>query len=659
MYYFSNIRTEISRLFYTVSCTVQAGALSVSTGTGLITLVVTILGLGVAAQVLADRLEIPSVLFLILAGILVGPEGLDIVGLEAFGGPEALSAIVGLSVAIIIFEGAFHLKLSKLRQTPREAFRLVTLGAGIVLLGTAITIRLALGASWELSFLIGALLIATGPTVITPILEVVPVRDRVAAALETEGIVNDVTAAILAVAIFEVVVGSGTQLQLLVTSFISRLGIGILVGFLTAGILWYLLNHVDLSPSNAVRNSRLIVLIGAIATYGIAEGIASEAGIAAVATAGILLGNVDMPYEDEIAAFKGDITLIVLSFVFISLATLLSFEDLLSLGLGGLVVIIAVVAVIRPVAVLLCTYGERFSFREQLFMGAVGPRGIIPASVATLFALELRSSNPETVTASSPDAATVLVGTVFLVILTTVVLQGGFARHIAQTLNVLPMRVIIVGAGRVGRGLAERLEDRGENVILIDKDQEQVEQARTLGFTVHHGEGADIDVLRSAGAENAKIVAAATGDDDSNLLVAQLTNSNFDVATVIARVNTPGNASAFEELGVRAIAADESIAQSMDNAIERPALSEWMTELGRTGDVQEIEVTAENLVGMQIGDLDTELPDGVLVALVSRDGDSQIPEPDLTLRRGDHLTFVGRRDAVHEAIERCHPELHG
>jgi NhaP-type Na+/H+ or K+/H+ antiporter len=617
----------------------------------LIPLVVTILGLGVAAQVLADRLKIPSVLFLILAGILVGPEGLDIVGLSAFGGPEALSAIVGLSVAIIIFEGAFHLKLSKLRQTPREAFRLVTLGAGIALLGTALAVRFALGASWELSFLVGSLLIATGPTVITPILDVVPVRDRVAAALETEGIVNDVTAAILAVAIFEVVVGDGTQLQLLVQSFISRLGVGLLVGFLTAGVLWYLLNHVDLSPSNAVRNSRLIVLIGAIVTFGIAEELASEAGIAAVATAGILLGNADLPYKDEIAAFKGDITLVVLSFVFISLATLLSFEDLLSLGLGGLVVVVAVVALIRPVAVLLCTSGNRFTFREQLFMSAVGPRGIIPASVATLFALELRSSNPE--------AATVLVGTVFLVILTTVVFEGGFARHIAQALKILPMRVIIVGAGRVGRGLAERLEDRGENVILIDRDQTQVEQARNLGFTVHHGDGTDIEVLRSAGAENAKIVAAATGDDDVNLLVAQLTNSNFDPETVIARVNTPGNVSAFEELGVRAIAADESIAQSMDNAIERPALSEWMTELGRTGDVQEIEVTADALVGKRIADLDTELPDGVLVALVSRDGDSQIPEPDLTLRRGDHLTVVGRRDAVHEAIDRCHPELHG
>jgi NhaP-type Na+/H+ or K+/H+ antiporter len=623
----------------------------VSSATGLITLVAAILGLGVAAQVLADRLEIPSVLFLILAGIAVGPEGLNLVGLSSFGGPEPLSAIVGLSVAVIIFEGAFHLKLSKLRQTPREAFRLITLGAAITFLGTAVAVRFALGASWELSLLIGSLLIATGPTVITPILEVVNVRDRVAAALETEGIVNDVTAAILAVVIFEVVVRMDSELPLVIQSFVSRLGIGLLVGVLSAGVLWYLLDHVNLSPSNAVRNSRLIVLVGAIMTYGIAEGFASEAGIAAVATAGVLLGNLDLPYEEEIEAFKGDITLIVLSFVFISLATLLSFEDLLSLGLGGLLVVTAVVALIRPVAVLLSTYGDRFSFREQVFMSVAGPRGIIPASVATLFALDLRSSNPE--------AATLLVGTVFLVILTTVVLEGGFARHIAQALKVLPMRVIIVGAGRVGRGLAERLEDRGENVILIERDQQQVERARNAGFTVHHGDGTDVNVLESVGAENAKIVAAATGDDDSNLLVAQLVNSNFDVETVIARVNTPGNASAFEELGVRAIAADQSIAQSMDNAIERPALSEWMSELGRSGDVQEIEVTADRLVGKTIGELDGDLPDGVLIALVSREGDSQIPESDWRVDRGDHLTFVGRREAVREAIEQCHPELHG
>ena len=617
-------------------------------GTELLSLVVIILGLGVLAQILSDRLEIPSVLFLILAGIAVGPEGFDLVGLESFGGSESLSAIVGLSVAIIIFEGAFHLKLDKLRQAPREAFRLVTLGAIFTLVGTAAVVRFALDVPWSLSFLVGALLIATGPTVITPILNVISVRDQVGAALETEGIVNDVTAAILAVVIFDLVVAGGSSLPQLLGSFVSRLGIGLLVGVVTAAIIWYLLKYVDLTPSNAVQNARLVVLIGAIATFGIAEALAPEAGIAAVATSGVLLGNADLPYEAEIEAFKGDITLIVLSFVFISLATLLTFDELASLGIGGLVVVVAVMLLIRPIAVLACTYGTRFTFREQLFMSAIGPRGIIPASVATLFALELQATNPQ--------QATVLVGTVFLVILATVVVEGGFARHIAQALNVIPMRVIIVGAGRVGRGLAERLEDRGENVVIVDIDQQTVETARSAGFTAHHGDGTDTSVLQSAGVENTKIVAAATANDDANLLIAQLTNSKFDVETVIARVNTPDNVEAFEELGVSAISANDAIAHEMDNALERPALSEWMTELGRSGDVQEIEVTADKLIGKSIRELDDYLPDGVLIALVSRNGDSQIPEPDLTLQHGDHLTFVGRRDAVHSAIQQCHPQ---
>lgn len=155
-----------------------------------------------------------------------------------------------------------------------------------------------------------------------------------------------------------------------------------------------------------------------------------------------------------------------------------------------------------------------------------------------------------------------------------------------------------------------------------------------------------------------RLTDSETGDDDSNLLVAQLVNSKYDVETVIARVNRPRNVEGFEELGVRAISANESIAQAMDNAVERPALSEWMTELGRDGDVQEIEVTADRLVGTRIEELDTELPDGVIIALVSRDGDSQIPDPDLQLEHGDHLTFVGRHDAVHDAIGQCHPGLH-
>jgi NhaP-type Na+/H+ or K+/H+ antiporter len=612
----------------------------------LIPLVAAIIGLGVGAQILSDRFEIPSIIFLIAAGIALGPEGLGVVTQDSFG--NALPAIVGLSVAIIVFEGAFHLRLSKLRETPSETTRLVTVGALIALVGTAVAVRAFLPADWGMAFLIGALLVATGPTVIAPILEVVPVRDRVGAALETEGIVNDVTAAILAVVIFEVIRTDEAGPTEFVRLFVERLGIGIVVGVVVAGLVWYLLQYVDLSPGNAPQNARLLVLAGALVAFGAADTIASEAGVAAVAVAGVVLGNLNVPYEEDITDFKGDITLLVLSFVFIALAALLRFEDLLSLGMGGLLVVASVALLIRPALVLLSTAGDRFTTGERLFMSFVGPRGIIPASVATLFAVELSETDPQ--------AATLLVGTVFLVILSTVVFEGGLARHIAEFLDVIPMRVLVIGGGQVGRVLATRLEDRGENVVIVEVDEERVEAARKDGHTVHTGDGTSTDELRSAGAGNARIVVAVTGDDDANLLVAQLAKSKFGVETVIARANDPDNVEAFEDLGVRTISSALATAQAIDNAIERPALADWMGELGESGDVQETEVTNEELVGRTVREVGPELPSSVLIALVARDGETRVPSADFALQEGDRITLIGQREGVHEAMAFCNPD---
>jgi Trk K+ transport system NAD-binding subunit len=182
-----------------------------------------------------------------------------------------------------------------------------------------------------------------------------------------------------------------------------------------------------------------------------------------------------------------------------------------------------------------------------------------------------------------------------------------------------------------------------------------IELARDAGFTVHKGDGTDTDDLRGAGADNAKIAVAATGDDDANLLIAQLAESKFDIQTIIARANNPDNVDAFEDLGVRTIDASMATAWAIDNVIERPALSNWMTELGRSGDVQEIEVTAQDLVGKTISELDDELPNGVLIALVGRDGKTQVPDEEFTLQEGDHITFLGRKEAVRSAIDLCHP----
>jgi NhaP-type Na+/H+ or K+/H+ antiporter len=614
--------------------------------TDLILLVAGIIGIGVLAQLLADRLQVPTIIFYIGTGLVIGQPGLGLITVETFG--EALPAIVGLAVAIIVFEGAFHLRIERIREAPAAALRLVTIGALIALAGTALAARLALGASWALSLTIGALLIATGPTVITPILRVVPVRDRVAAVLEVEGIVNDVSAAILAVVFFEIVNPASVS-EGLVQGFVRRLGTGLLVGVVVAGVIYYLLRHVDLSRGDAPRNARLLVLAGALVTYALANAQATEAGVAAVATAGFLLGNADIPYEEDVEDFKGDITLLVLAFVFITLAAILEVAALRQVGLEGVVVVLAVALLIRPALVALSTVGGRFTRNERIFISAVGPRGIIPASVATLFAVELRS-------AELIGEANLLLGTVFLAIVLTAVLEGGLARHIAERLNVIPMRVIIVGGGQVGRALAERLEDRGENVVIVEQDEEIVEIGRNAGYTVERGDGTDTEVLRGAGAENAKIVAAATGDDDANLLISQLAKTNLDIDRVIAKANNPDNVEAFEELGVRTISSAMATAWAIDNQIERPAIAHWMTDVGRAGDVQEVVLTNPELNGKPVSEVGPMLPDACLIALVSNDEAPEVPTADYELVEGDHVTLLGRRESVREGMEMLNPD---
>ena len=603
--------------------------------------------LGILAQLLSRRLEVPSVLFLIGIGVAIGGSGLGIVDLETFS-ETGLSTIVGLSVAIIVFDGAFQLRRERLREASTTTLRLVTIGAVLTLVGVALSVRVFLGESWELSFLVGALLVATGPTVITPILEIVDVREHVASAMEAEGVINDVSAAIAAAVIFEVFVVADEGLFAGVIGFAERIGIGVAAGALAAGTAYYVLSR-DLAPGDSPQVSRYIALAAALGGYALADGLASEAGVAAAATAGLIMGNLDLRHREEIEEFARDVTLLVLGFVFIALGALIDIEQVLELGLAGVALVAVVILIVRPLAVTIATAGvPRFSYPERAFLSTVAPRGIIPASVATLFALELQAEG-------SAAEAQALTAAVFLVIFATVVLEGGFARQIGSALSVTPMDTIIVGGGRVGRALAKRLEERGESIVIIDNDETRVEKGRAEDLTVREGDGTDAPVLEAAGIGQAKRLIAATGDDDQNLLVAQMASTKFGLKDVLARVNNPDNMGAFEGLDIRAIDASTATAFAIDNEIERPSMAHWMDELGEGHDVQECEVTADNFVGKTVKQLNARMPDGVIIAIVSRDGDEHVPTADETLNRGDRVTFVGDNAGVKEAVRRFNP----
>ena len=601
---------------------------------------------GLAVQLLAQRLQIPSVVFYLLIGVVLGPEVLGIVTLETFG--DGLETIVGISVAIIVFEGAFALRLERVRKASRTSIRLVTISAVVMFAGTTGAVRLLLGTEWEIALLIGALLVATGPTVITPILEVVRVRDHVATALETEGIVNDVTAAIVAVVIFETLLLDDLGVPATVFSFLERFGVGVAAGVLAAVSIYAVLDS-DLVPERDVQASQFLVLTAAVGAFAAAEVVAAEAGVAAAATSGVILGNLDLNNREEIERFGKNATLIVLSFVFISLAALIDIGAILGLGVGVVALVGVIMLVLRPLGAVIATLGvERFTWPERLFIAGVGPRGIIPASVATLFAIELEL-------AGNIEAGQILVGTVFAVIFATVAIEAGLARQIGQALGVSPMRTIIIGGGRVGRALATRLENRGEYVVVVEDDDDRIEQARSAGFTVHDGDGSEAETLRRAGIGETKRLIAATRDDDINLLACQLAITKFGVGSVYARVNEPQNVDAFESIGATAIDSPTATAVAIDDEIERPAITHWMNELGDDHDVQEVAVTSERITGKSIEELNSEIPDGCFVAVVSHEGKNEVPSADRIVEYGDHLTFIGDADAVRRAMNRFHP----
>ncbi|UVL41474.1 sodium:proton antiporter [Pseudomonas sp. B21-040] len=438
-------------------------------------------GIGAAAlgcQWLAWRLKLPAILFLLLTGILVGPVLGLLDPLEMFG--PLLMPLVSLAVALILFEGSLTLHLSEWREIGSVVHRLVTIGALSTWVVIAVATHWLLGFDWLLAILFGSLTLVTGPTVIVPMLRVVRPKASIANILRWEGIVIDPIGALLAVVVYSFIIarasGDGWSQSLL--TFGGVIVCGSLCGIAGGWVLGTIIRRQWL-PEYLHNLAALAAVLG---IFIAANEVMNESGLLAVTLMGMWLANMKGVDVRDILHFKENLSVLLISGLFILLAARLDLNALIALGPLVLILLLIIQLIARPLNVMLSTAGSSLSWRERALLAWIAPRGIVAAAVSAIFAIRLDEAGHE--------GALLLVPLTFAVIIGTVVLQSATARPLARLLKVAepaPSGFLIVGANGPARTVGKALQQLGSRVLLTDSSWENIRAARMDGLPTYFG----------------------------------------------------------------------------------------------------------------------------------------------------------------------------
>ncbi|QLG45385.1 cation:proton antiporter [Costertonia aggregata] len=500
--------------------------------------------LGIIAQWVAWRLKLPAILPLILIGLLVGPiatlfteNGEKLIepiwnGKKGLFPGEGLYYFVSLAISIILFEGGLTLKRSEIRNVGPVITKLITLGSITTFFAGAIAAHFIFGLSWQISFLFSALIIVTGPTVITPILRNIPLKKDISAILKWEGILIDPIGALAAVLVFEFIsVGEGeAYTQTALIEFGKILLFGFTFGFTFAhGLAFaikrnfiphYLLNVVSLS----------VVLL----VFVESDIFAHESGLLAVVVMGMVLGNMDLPNIKELLYFKESLSVLLISILFILLAANINISDLqLILNWKTAALFAVIVFVIRPLGVFLSSLGSNLKLNEKLFISWVGPRGIVAAGIASLFGSKLLSKGE--------PGAEYITPLVFMIVLGTVLLNATTARLFAKTVGVFLKKsegILIVGASKVSRLIGEYLQKNKRHVVLIDNNQTNINKAKKLGLEAFSANIYSDSLTDNIELNDVGYLMALTGNSDINKFAINKFRKQFGENGSFRLVNT-------------------------------------------------------------------------------------------------------------------------
>ncbi len=488
--------------------------------------------LGIGAQWLAWRLQRPAIVLMAIAGLIFGP----LLGwVLTFGMPDSLRQVIetlrldpvrdfgdlyrpmiGLAVAIILFEGGLTLKFKDLGNARSAVTRMVFVAAPIAWILGACAAHYIVGLRWDISAMVGGLFVVTGPTVIMPLLRQAHLKSRPANVLKWEGIVNDPLGALFAVGGYEFIRLTMTEASVFVVfgklAFAAIIGtvMGIISGY---GLAWaFRRGHI---PEYLKAP---IVLAWVLAIYVLANSLADETGLLAVTALGMTMANTKFASMVEMRRFKENIAIMLVSGVFVILTATLTPGVLTAMVQDWRIIgfVLAMMLFVRPIAVMLSTLWSGLSWRESLLISFIAPRGIVAVAVAGLFAAELNAlGDPYTQGAYFTPLA-------FALVFATVLFAGFFIGPLAHALGLDAGDgdgVLIVGANPWSLGLAKALKDMNINVLVADTNWRRLRGARLEGHKTFYGEVLSENANYNLDHSAFNYLIAATPNDAYNALV--------------------------------------------------------------------------------------------------------------------------------------------
>lgn len=433
--------------------------------------------LSLICQWFAWRIRIPSILPLLICGLVMGPV-LGLLDPDVLFG-DLLFPLVSLAVAIILFEGSLTLDFKQIQGHGAMVRNLVSIGMITTFVIVSLATHFIMNLSWELSALFGALVVVTGPTVIMPMLRSIKPTAKLANILRWEGIIIDPIGALLAVLVYEFIISSRDMaLAHALQAFGVTLFIGFGLGWVAAKLLILTLSRNWL-PHYLQNPATLTFMLG---VYALSNVLQHESGLLTVTIMGMIMANSRKLNMDGILEFKESLSVLLISGLFIILAARLDTSEFVTLGMPMMILLGFILFIARPVSVILSAFKLELNWREILLLSWIAPRGIVAAAVSALFALKLETAGWQ--------GADILVPMVFMVIITTVVLQSLSAKFLARLLGLQEppaQGFLIFGANNTARAIAKALLEQDIKIRIADTNWENLSQARMEGLPVYFG----------------------------------------------------------------------------------------------------------------------------------------------------------------------------